>query len=124
VSLTFDPALADQEVPRRLLQPLIENTLLHGLSRELRQGRIGIRAFAEDGRCIVLIEDNGRGFPHGFALERADPAGGLARVRRWLQSTFGTESGLEIDPADEGARVRIVMPRRALLRPSERAVAS
>jgi LytS/YehU family sensor histidine kinase len=124
VSLTFDGALADQEVPRRLLQPLIENTLLHGLSRELRQGRIAIRAYAEGARCIVLIEDNGRGFPHGFDPARADPEGGLARVRRWLQSAFGSESGLEIDPVDDGARVRIVIPRRDLTRPTQRAVAS
>ena len=124
VSLSFDQALADQEVPRRILQPLIENTLLHGLSRELRQGRIVIRAASEGGSCVVVIEDNGRGFPHGFDFAHADREGGLSRVHRWLQSSFGAQASLQIETPDEGARVRIVLPRRALAHAAKRFAAS
>jgi signal transduction histidine kinase len=125
VSLSYDAALGQQEIPRRLLQPLIENALLHGLARELREGHIAIRAAALDGRCVITVEDNGRGFQGGVDPRLFDGEGGLARVRRWLHERFGGEGSLEIEaPAEEGVRLRITMPRRDLARRAGLAAAS
>src|SRR5712692_7108525 len=50
-------------VPSMLLQPIVENSLRHGLAPKLEGGRIYIRTSAQDGRLAIEIEDNGIGIP-------------------------------------------------------------
>lgn len=114
VELRADPALGAQVVPRRLLQPLIENALQHGLARELRLGRVRIHAAERNGLCEILVEDNGRGFAPGFSLHPSGHGlGGLGRVQQWLGRHFGDDARLTVEPGTEpGARVILRIPRR------------
>lgn len=114
VGLSLDPALNEQLVPRRVLQPLIDNALIHGLSRELHTGRIQVNAAAQGGRCSLTVEDNGRGFLGDLHQDALRGEGGLSRVLRAAQELYGDEVILRLDkPEEAGTRVCLSLPRRA-----------
>ncbi len=78
------PALLDKAFPPMLLQPLVENAIIHGLEPLPEGGRIDIAAASTDGRLRITVRDTGRGFS-------ASAAGGigLGNVRARLQAIFG-----------------------------------
>ena len=45
-----------------ILQPLVENSIKHGLSRKVGAGSITIRSHRENGRAVIEVEDDGMGF--------------------------------------------------------------
>src|SRR6202023_2064950 len=53
----------DMLVPSMLLQPLVENSIKHGLSSKVDGGTIRIRTHRRDSRLHVLVEDDGVGIP-------------------------------------------------------------
>lgn len=100
-------------LPPLSLQPLVENSIKHGLLPKKEGGVISIRAKREEERNAVRIEveDNGK----GFDLNRVGPNDsnyiGLNNVRKRLLSSFGDDLGWEIDTKpDAGTRVTIVIP--------------
>ncbi|MFC3800231.1 sensor histidine kinase [Cohnella sp. GCM10012308] len=76
--LTFETevpeALADQEVIKIMLQPFVENSLLHGIEPTEGAGEIVVRARAEEDRFLLELTDDGAGIP----------ADKLAELRRRL----------------------------------------
>lgn len=61
-----------------LLQPLVENAILHGLEKRKKGGALSIRTDVSNDRLIIQVTDNGRGIP-GPRLMRIQQA--LARIR-------------------------------------------
>ena len=57
----IDPATLDVLVPSMILQPIIENSIKHGLSRKVGGGRILIRTRRRDGTALIEILDDGLG---------------------------------------------------------------
>lgn len=113
VALSFDPKLRDQQVPHRVLQPLIDNALVHGLSRELHPGSIEIQAVLSEGRCRITVEDNGKGFLGDLHQDALRGEGGLSRVLRGMQELFGDEVLLSVEhPESKGTRVCLEFPQR------------
>jgi two-component sensor histidine kinase len=98
-------------VPALLLQPLVENSIRHGLARHASAGRIDIRARRSSDRLLIDIIDEGPATPaNGSALR---PGVGLANTRARLEALHGPECRLELSRHDHGARVTIEMPLRA-----------
>ena len=62
VSYDIDDQLDDVRLPRMLVQPIIENAVVHGLLG-MDNGRLALSARVEDGRIIFSVRDNGRGIP-------------------------------------------------------------
>ncbi len=56
-----DESTLDLPVPSMLLQPLVENSLKHGLSRKVEGGTIRLQSRLVDGRLHLLVEDDGVG---------------------------------------------------------------
>lgn len=103
----------DCRLPPLSLQPLVENSIKHGLLPKREGGVIVVRAKRVEERNAVKIEveDNGR----GFDLNKAEPGDsnyiGLNNVRKRLLSSFGDDLGWEIcTKPDAGTRVTIVIP--------------
>jgi Histidine kinase len=115
------PALAAAQVPPLLLQPLVENSIKHGLEPHIAGGRIDVSA-ARDGDLLVLrIRDSGAGFDAG-AL---DPGHyGLAHVRERLATLYGTRAMLEIGAATDGDGGTLATIRLPLATLDERIAAS
>jgi two-component system LytT family sensor kinase len=94
-----------------ILQPLVENSIKHGLSRKVGPGTIVIRSRRQRGRVRIEIEDDGM----GFLVERLDSpmaSGiGLANVRERLRVIYGATYQLTLtSEPGRGATARIEVP--------------
>jgi len=110
----IDPSMLDLVVPSMMLQPLVENSIKHGLSHKLGEGRITIRSFREGPHAIVDVIDNGIGIPSATA-ERVKGTGiGLRNVNERLRVIYGANYQLQLDSVPgEGTCARIVIPEMA-----------
>jgi LytS/YehU family sensor histidine kinase len=107
------PALADALVPPLLLQPLVENSIKHGLEPQIAGGRIDVSA-ARDGDALVLsVRDSGAGFD---AAAVGDGRYGLAHIRERLVTLYGTQASFALGPAggsEGGTLATIRLPLRS-----------
>jgi hypothetical protein len=93
--------LADHPVPPLLLQPLVENSIKHGLEPAVAGGLIDVRA-RRDGTSLVLeVRDTGAGL-HGDTNNST--SFGLRQVRERLATLYGTKASLTLEPAGDAAR--------------------
>lgn len=94
----------DALVPSLLLQPIVENSFRHGLSRRRQQGFVRVEARRVNGQVRLEIADNGVGLPAGGPREGI----GLRNTRARLEQLYGNEQTLTLAPADGGG-LRVVM---------------
>lgn len=107
----IDPATLDLVVPSMLLQPLVENSIKHGLSHKLGEGRITIRSARRNGHAIIDVIDNGMGVPNGDAARAKGTGIGLRNVNERLRVIYGANYQLQLDSVPgEGTCARIVIP--------------
>jgi two-component system, LytTR family, sensor kinase len=112
-------------VPSMLLQPLIENSIKHGLEPRIGGGTVTLRSrILPDGRLLLEVEDDGIGM-------EADPASdlswlasesvragagtstgiGMRNVRERMEVLYGSQAEVEIvSRPGRGTKVRLVMP--------------
>jgi two-component system, LytTR family, sensor kinase len=105
------PDTIDVVVPSMILQPLVENSIKHGLSRKVGVGTIVIRSWRENQRVVIEVEDDGM----GFMMDRLDQpmaSGiGLANVRERLRVIFGATYQLRLaSEPGKGTKARIEIP--------------
>jgi two-component system LytT family sensor kinase len=109
----------DVVVPGMVLQPLIENSIKHGLEPRISGGTVTLRSkITSDGMLMVEVEDDGV----GMAPERLDtpPASGLVRpgtgigmrnVRERMGVLYGNLASVETNSRPgRGTRVTLLMP--------------
>jgi two-component system LytT family sensor kinase len=101
----------DMLVPSMLLQPLVENSIKHGLSSKVEGGTIRIRTERRESRLQLLVEDDGVGIPEAKLASLLDRGIGVSNVNERLKVLFGNEYRMWIDSRPgEGTRIRIEMP--------------
>jgi two-component system LytT family sensor kinase len=106
-----DPAALEALVPSMILQPILENSIKHGLSSRVEGGSIRLRARAADGRLTVTIEDDGVGIPAEVMDDIYSRGIGVSNVRERLNVLFGRQYEMTIDSqAGRGTRVEIQIP--------------
>ncbi len=120
LSVRFDlpEALAESQVPPLLLQPLVENSIKHGLEAAVSGGLVEIGA-ARDGDFLVLrVRDTGVGLAPADAGASSDPgtAFGLGQVRERLATLYGDAASLTLAPANDAAGGTLAVIRLPLLR--------
>ncbi|MBW8712667.1 MAG: histidine kinase, partial [Acidobacteria bacterium] len=105
------PDSLDIVVPSMLLQPLVENSIKHGLSPKIGEGRITIRSTRENGHTIIDVIDNGVGVAANH-INRVNAGGiGLRNVNERLRVIYGANYQLQLDSVPgEGTCARIVIP--------------
>ena len=110
----LDPASLDVVVPSMLLQPLIENSIKHGLSPKVEGGSIFLRSRVTDSRLIIEVEDDGVGMGGGQLEQSSSWAGmgiGMANISERLQVLYGDIARMTIDSHEgKGTLVRIRLP--------------
>ena len=111
IEKSIDPASLDVVVPSMLLQPLVENSIKHGLSPKVGEGCITIRSMRQNGHAIIDVIDNGVGVGPAHA-ERVKAGGiGLRNVNERLRVIYGGNYQLQLDSVPgEGTCARIVIP--------------
>lgn len=110
----FDPASLDVVVPSMLLQPLVENSIKHGLGPKVEGGSIFLRSRVNDSRLIIEVEDDGVGMGGAQLEESSSWAGmgiGMANISERLQVLYGDTARMTIDShAGKGTLIRIRLP--------------
>jgi two-component system, LytTR family, sensor kinase len=110
----IDPATLGLVVPSMILQPLVENSIKHGLAQKMGEGRITIRSLREDGHAIIDIIDNGLGIPASDAGRVRGTGIGLRNVNERLRVIYGANYQLQLDSVPgEGTCARIIIPEAA-----------
>ncbi|MCL9776265.1 sensor histidine kinase [Vibrio methylphosphonaticus] len=98
-------------LPPYLLQPLVENAVIHGIEPSVAGGHIQIKGRVEKGGCTLQVIDSGGGFG---AVENEIGAGhgiGLANVRERLSTLYGKASSLSVSAGQEqGVVSTIILP--------------
>jgi two-component system LytT family sensor kinase len=108
------------EVPSMLLQPLIENSIKHGLEPRISGGTVTLRSRLVAGRLMIEIEDDGVGVEPGrdvtapvSGLVREGTGIGMKNVRERMEVLYGDEATVEmVSRPGRGTRVRLTMPLR------------
>ena len=104
----------DAMVPSMVLQPIIENSLKHGLSGKVEGGTIRFKAWQSGDRLHLLIEDDGVGIAEANLAKLFEQGIGISNVKERLQVLFGADYKMWIDSKPgEGTRTGIEIPSRA-----------
>lgn len=102
-------------VPRLLLQPLVENSIIHGIEQKIGIGDISLTGFSNDDTMHLVVKDNGIGMSEEqIAAIFRDEQGksiGMHNVHRRIQLHFGNAYGLRINSRiGVGTTVELVLP--------------
>ena len=115
VEKRIDPATLDVIVPSLILQPLVENSIKHGLSPKVGGGRITITSRLRDGHAIIEVVDDGLGMTEE-RLEGALGGGiGLSNVNERLRTIYGAHYQLKLrSTPGQGTSVSLEIPELAI----------
>ena len=107
------------EVPSMLLQPLIENSIKHGLEPRLHGGTVTVRGRVTGGRLLLEVEDDGVGMNPdrapgngtGDGIGREGMGIGMRNVRERMQVLYEGEADVEVvSRPGRGTRIRLLLP--------------
>ncbi|MEO8483890.1 MAG: histidine kinase [Acidobacteriota bacterium] len=111
VEKTIDDSSLDIIVPSMILQPLVENSIKHGLGKKVGEGRITIHASRRAGHAVIEILDNGIGMPADRLEATSDHGIGLRNVNERLRVIYGANYALHLSSVPgQGTLARIEIP--------------
>jgi sensor histidine kinase YesM len=98
-------------IPNLLLQPLVENAILHGIAPRPGPGHVDVLGRVEGGNLHLEVRDDGLGFD---GTHRAKEGIGLANTRERLSKIYGAHGQLTLrSEPGRGVSVQIVIPYRS-----------
>lgn len=119
--LHLDDAAKNVKIPPLIIQPLVENAVVHGLEEVEEGGLVNIDVRVMSDRVVITVEDNGGGIPEAkireikYACQDSEDTEehriGLRNVHQRLVLTYGEGFGLELKcPPGAGTRVTLAIP--------------
>jgi two-component system LytT family sensor kinase len=109
----IDPATLDMLVPSMLLQPIVENSIRHGLASKVDGGTVKMRSRLIGGRLQILVEDDGVGIPESKLATLFEQGIGVSNVNERLKVLFGDDYKMWIDSRlGEGTSTGIELPEQ------------
>jgi len=121
IHVTAADDVLDKPVIRLFLQPLVENSVFHGLEVSLEPGVVDVTITKKHRRLEMVVKDNGCGIDedklHNIRLQLENPGDsasiGLSNIVQRLRLFYGTDYSLAIDSAPgEGTMVTISVPEQ------------
>jgi two-component system, LytTR family, sensor kinase len=113
VRIDAPPATRDALVPRFLLQPLVENSLHHGIARRAGAGRVDVEARRVGDHLVLTVSDDGAG--ENGAKPFPGQGIGLGNTRARLTELYGDAHRLEVGEGPGGGfRVTVRVPWRTV----------
>ena len=113
VKKEIDPRTLEILVPSILLQPLIENSIKHGLEPRLKGGTVTLRSKLEGDRVLIEVADDGVGIDTQptSTLHRTGAGIGMKNVRERLEVLYGNQARFSIvSKPGRGTLVSIEIP--------------
>jgi sensor histidine kinase YesM len=86
-SIDVDSDLLKVEIPMFILQPLVENSIKHGISKIEGHGKILLKVSKKDNGILIAVQDNGSDFPEGLVSGH-----GLQTVYDLLKFSYGEKA--------------------------------
>lgn len=116
--VTLDNNLKQCEIPCMILQPLVENAVIHGVEPLTRPVVVSVNAYRENGRIVLEVCDDGPGMEpeivDAFKKGLFDGRGhslGLQNVFQRLTGEYGQQFSLDVWSAvDKGTQIRLFIP--------------
>lgn len=117
-----DPDILDCQTIKIILQPLIENAIIHGIfEKEEPTGCLSLRAYGQDGDVVIEIEDDGvgmdeqtrvRNFTYQPGMPGLTPGGyGVCNINERLHLAYGDGYGLSCESTlGKGTRITVRIP--------------
>jgi len=105
-TVTVSDDLKRFKIPPFLIQPLVENSIKHGISKKSGGGVIRIYATETDESVILAVKDNGVGFDGPLPDDRF----GLKGVSERIRLHFGEKSEIRL-LSDNGTTVSLIIPK-------------
>lgn len=118
VDIQIEESILDCVVPKFIIQPIVENAIIHGIEDKVGKAHLMIKGWHEENKIIFEVKDDGVGIP-GEKLDRIrkltqapnDDSIGIANVNKRIKLYYGEEYGLEIKSAENiGTITYITMP--------------
>lgn len=110
----------DAEVIKMTLQPLLENSIQHGISKLSGGGKIIVSTEIKNGNLIIIVADNGnkidedrlRKIKESLKNSKQITAKniGLSNINQRIKLVFGEEYGCDINSCELGTCVKVVIP--------------
>lgn len=120
VKFEIEEELMNYKIPRFLLQPVVENSIIHGISAKSGQGLIEIKGFTQNKQVIFTVTDDGTGMTEAEIenllnekkINKGQFSGiGINNVRERIELYFGREYGIEIESLKGYfTTVKIILP--------------
>lgn len=120
-SIDIDKDIYNYEIQKLTLQPLVENSLYHGIKYKRAKGKIEVTGRKEEDNIILSIKDDGVGMDEDTLnrlrteikrkCKETDAGFGLANVNERIRMHFGEEYGMTIDSKlNKGTVVTVIIP--------------
>ncbi len=117
-NIEVEEGIMDYYIPKLILQPLVENAIVHGLKNKIGYKRLHLKGFIQDEEIIFQIFDNGVGIENGnlSLVQQKKPQGtglgsGLKNVIDRIRLTYGEKYGIKIESsANMGTVVEVNIP--------------
>lgn len=110
----FDQAVLPFQVPRFILQPLVENAVVHGLDRRDEGGTLSVTAELADDRLLIRVADDGEGLDPATAEAVFHGPGtghAVSNIRERLDIYFPGDWSWRVDSGEgEGCRIELSLP--------------
>jgi signal transduction histidine kinase len=117
VQRNISPATYEACVPSMLLQPIVENSIVHGIANRVGPGRITIETARDDQFLQITVADTGPGFTSNVAGRTGT---GLSNTSARLEQLYGDSYKLSFDQAAQGgALITIRIPFRTMSHAAE-----
>ena len=94
--ISCDDAVRDFMIPALIIEPLVENSIKHGLASQVQGGNIAVEVKKSGGNCLISVIDDGKGVD---GLDTSNGFG-LRSVEERLQLRYGTKSSLRLEPGE------------------------
>ena len=120
VEMQLDESLEEERIPKLLIQPLVENCIIHGLEGRADVGHIDVCVKRSGQNVVITVTDDGAGICGGKIAEiRRELAGnrtkgehiGICNVNQRVRLRYGEEYGVTVESiGGEYTRVEITLP--------------
>lgn len=113
-----DESLLSIKVPKIIIQPIVENSIYHGIKNLSGNGIITIDVYRQNSTVNISVKDNGIGFEKAKQFKKSKTGGvGIQNVDKRIKFYYGKNYGVFInkDSKTEGAEVIIKIPFKSSL---------
>lgn len=125
VVYSLDERLMDKKIPRFILQPIVENAIIHGVIEKKEKGTLEISLCEKLGGLVISVKDDGRGMSQDelenlkemiegtFGEVKTSDSIGVRNVNQRIKMICGSQYGITVSSAlNQGSCFELLLPLR------------